>query len=244
MKTPGNKSSALCAVVVCRINAVLTVVCIVATNIVLSCAGTRNPAYRSDEAINTAYLFNDSLAMFHAAGDVFFSLQGERHKTQAVVELKKNTDFSCSIYGPFMQPVAVLSSNTDSARIYVEEQEFRYSINDTVQNIPFFKGFPIIFSDMVRILTGRVIKKDVFLCDPSRQEDKGREKIMYWESDSLTVQMVLVHGGKKVKLLRYEVGGTRPWTCEYSLFEDGLFKEMQFRVDEKNYFSLKYDHIK
>ncbi len=209
----------------------------------VSCAHTQKKILPEEQKQLYSF-FVDSLETVKAYGNIAFSLHGERYRGTITVSLQNWTDFTCEVYTPFAQTIASISSDMDSAEIIIEDREYRIGVFDEVSTIPFFTIYPFIFNDLIRILTGRIIKRDYIISDPSKVVVKGRRTEYIWQSDSLTVSMNSSRGGKKIKRINYNATGGLPWKLEFSSFKNGISKEIYFESEEKNYFSLVFNTIK
>ena len=212
--------------------------------ILLSCTGTpkQKSVLFSKESLSS--LLADKLDRFEASGDIAVSFRGERYRGKIVVTLKDGYNFVCDFYSPFAQIIASLISDKDSAKIIIGENEYRIGVNDNLTLIPFLTHYPFIFSDFIRIITGRVYKRDCFYLDADSIRQEGRREVYEWISDSLNISAMVSGNGKRIKSVSYTALKDSLWKLEYSSFKDGVSRKISFQSEEKNYFSLVFNKIR
>ncbi len=211
--------------------------------LLFSCAGTQKQKAILFTEKENALQFVDSLQGFQAVGEAALTIRGERYRGKISVLLKDGSDFSCEVYGPFAQTIASITSDKDSARFNFEERIYDLSIHDRISTIPFFTIYPFIFSDFVRILTGRIVSQELFSNEPSKVKELRRKTVYTWSSDSLKMEVETAKNGKTVLNIRYSAIKGPSWTLTCSSYKNGICKEIYFKSDEKNYFSLEFDKI-
>ena len=140
----------------------LKVLILVLPVLFFSCAGTQKQKSLFASGKNMSHLLVDRTDKFEAAGDIAVSSRGGRYRGKMSVTIKEGDIFSCDLYSPFGQIVASFTSDKDSARIGIGELEYRVGINDNLSFVPFLMQYPFIFSDLIRILTGRIYKSNCF----------------------------------------------------------------------------------
>ena len=222
----------------------LTTVLIALLLLLLSCTGTQKKKSVLPYEQSLSSLFVDKLDRFEGTGNVEVSFKGERYRGKVLVLINNRDNFVCDFYDPFAHLVASLTSDKDSAKITIGENEYRIAINDNVSFIPYLTQYPFIFSDFIRIITGRVYKREYFSLDADSINEERRRKVYKWISDSLTLSVVASSSGKKIKRVVYTALKDFKWTLEYSSFENGISRKINFESGEKNYFSLEFDTIR
>lgn len=213
--------------------------------IFLSCANTQKiTAFHSEQSVSS--LLIDTLDKFEATGDVAFSIEGERYRGKMTVSLLERTNFVCYFYTPFAQLIASITSDEDSATVIVEERKYRIGINDNLSSIPYFTVYPFSFNDFIRIITGRIFKRDCFNLDADNVAKKGRRIVYEWITDSLHISVMVSNNGRKIKNIIYAATNSKdgPWELEFSSFKNGISKEIRFESKKKNYFSLVLNKVR
>ncbi len=211
--------------------------------LLVCCAATQSRKVILESAQNAILNLPDSLERFNAVGDVAFSLHGERFRGKIDVSIHDWSRFTCEIYGPFAQSIASITSKGDSACIQVEEKEYAAGIKDDVATIPFFTIYPFIIEDVIRILTGRIIKRNLFEQDPVETRILRGRKEYVWSSDSIHIFASLPNNRKKKMRITYSGVKDSHWKLEFSSFKNRISKEIYFESDEKNYFLLEFKKL-
>lgn len=208
-----------------------------------SCAGTQKQKTLFTAEKNISSLIVDRMDSFKATGDIAVSYRGERHRGKMFVAVKNEHMFICEFYTPFAQILASFVSDKDSARISIGELEYRIGINENVSFIPFLTQYPFIFSDLIRILTGRVYKSGCFSDEADTLRRERRRKVYEWISDSVKISVAVSGNGKKIKSISCSKAGEPNWKLNYSSFIDGISRKIDFESGENNYFSLVFESI-
>jgi hypothetical protein len=209
-----------------------------------SCAGTQKKRTLLDSSQGTSSLLRDKMDTFEARGDIAASFNGERHRGELFVSLKDGTVCTCVLYTPFAQILASFTSDNDSARIVLGKCEYRIGIHEDVSRVPFLTQYPFIFSDFIRILTGRVFKNDLVSRDADTVWEKGARKNYEWTSDSLAMAMTVSKVGRRIKSISYIALKGSQWKLVYASFKNGISRKINFESGEKSYFSLVFDSIR
>ena len=208
----------------------------------VSCTATRRLIVQ-DNYHTISRIFVDSVEAMKGFGDIAFSFHGERYRGKLAVSVKEYNHFTGEFYTPFAQTIAAISSDGDSALITIDDRDYKISTAETVSTVPFFTQYPFIFNDLIRILTGRIIRYDIFDSQPSKQKRKRRHVEYIWQADSITVVVGSSRSTKKVRKILYYTNKGISWRIEYSSVRDGLCKEIYFESEGKNYFSLVFDEM-
>lgn len=209
----------------------------------LSCAGMQRQKFLLNNEMDLSLLLVDKLDKFEASGDVSILFERERHQAEIYAAIKEEGNFICEIYGPFAQVIASFISDQDSARITLGDHEYRIGINDNLSFIPFLKKYPFIFTDFIRILSGRVYKSNCFSDNADTLWREGRRHVYQWISDSVRVSAAVSRKGKKIKNVTFSTLGVPYWKLEYSSFNKGISRKINFLSGEKNYFSIVFESI-
>ena len=210
----------------------------------LSCTGTPKQKSVLISKKSLSSLITDKLDRFEASGDFAVSFSSERYRGEIVVTLNERYNFVCDLYSPFGQIIATFISDKDSAKINMGENEYRIGVYDNLSIIPFLTDYPFIFSDFVRIITGRVIKRDCFYPDADTVWQEGRRDVYEWISDSVNISAMVSSDGKRIKNVSCTALKGPFWKLEYSSFKNGISRKISFESGEKNYFSLVFDKMR
>lgn len=199
----------------------------------------------SDRLINVNELIVasvvDSIQTFKGYGNLDLSFEGEHLRGRITVLLNKNGHFTVNIYSLFGHEIASIASGADSAFIIVGGRQQKISIHDSLSIIPFFSKYPFIFSDFVRILTGRLVDIGCFQLKSVSYEQKRRKFFVEWECDSFKI-IIHISGRKgKIRSVTYSDKVTDNWKLHYKSIKAGICKEIYFESYGKNYFSIEFE---
>jgi hypothetical protein len=208
-----------------------------------SCAALHNARHEKIQDTTICALVLDTLHYFNAFGSISLSVKGEKFKGNIAVLLSDTTGFDCTIYSPFAQIVAVISSKNDSAVCSAGDKTTRIGIHDSIGSLQFFFQYPFTFYDVVRILTGRTTNKTFCSLQPDSIYSVRRKEVFRWIKDSVTIDIYFSKYGQKIERVNYINKKGRFWELTLSSMKNGISKVIYFHDSEMNYFSIKYDRI-
>lgn len=211
--------------------------------IFISCASLHNTRYDTIKDAAVCALVSDTLRYFNAFGSLSLSMKGEKFKGNIAVSLSDTTGFDCTIYSPFAQIVAIISSKNDSAVCSAGDKTTRIGIHDSVGSLQFFSQYPFTFYDVARILTGRVMDKGFCSLQPDSFYYVRGKRVLGWKKDTVTIELHFSSHGQKIERVNYIHKKGRFWELTLSSMKSGIGKVIYFHDSEMNYFSIKYNRI-
>jgi hypothetical protein len=183
----------------------------------------------------------DSLRGFQADGTMSGAIKKERFKGDVTVSFSDSTGFNLTMYSPFAQTMALISSKDDSAQCEMGGRITRIGIHDSVNSFDFFSMIPFTLSDLIRIITGVGLKDSCSTSKPDSIKVLRKNKVYYYKKDSFLIA-VTTHKEKTVSVVYTNTGG-KPWELKIASIKDGIGKVICFHDGEMNYFSLVYDRM-
>lgn len=186
----------------------------------------------------------ETLVRFNGFGDITIKAGKERFHGKFDVSLRDTNQFCCDIYSPLAQTLATITASAESVTVEFQNQTYAFHLFDTVSQIPFLANYSFNFSDLIRILTGRLLKQELFYSDADTIK-KYRGKTEYqWKSEQYRLEMVVDNRkGGKIKQICYSTTLKPSWHIFWRSFRNGLFKELYFMGGENNYFLISFEKM-
>lgn len=182
---------------------------------------------------------------FKLSGNIKFLFDEMKVRGKFTAVVKGDSLFFCDIYSNFGHQIASVTIENDDVQILMGDEEFITTKDAPLSTIPFFRDYPLRFSDLARIITGRSILQNT-MSKPWKDKSKVRLKYQYtWHKDQIVIQSLVNRRHSCVRKLRYYTqNNSERWVLEYNRYDDGFFKNIYFKSTDNNYFSLKIKKIK
>ncbi|MGD9199990.1 MAG: hypothetical protein PVI26_00365 [Chitinispirillia bacterium] len=208
----------------------------------LDCSKIRNQRSLTDINRNKdRFFFIDTLNSFQASGDLKLSVDGERFRGKVDIIIKERTNFESTVYTPFSMVIASFRSIKDSVFMEIGESKYTGCLTDTINSLSFFPSIPFNFSDLIRILTGRIIKVDCLL----KEIQLSRRNIIRSQCDSLTFKLILTKNKLKVKSVNISFShGKSLWSADFSKFRNGFSEDIEIISNKSDYLELRLNITK
>ena len=183
----------------------------------------------------------DSLNNFQASGDLKLSFSKKRFRGKIDIILKERTNIELTVYNSLSMIIAYFRSDEDSMFIEIGEEKYTGCLTDTINSLSFFPHIPFNFSDLIRILTGRILKNDCLL----KQIQLSKRNVIDFKCDVVTFFVVLSKNKLKVNSISITSShGSTSWIADFSMFRNGFSENIEIKSNKSDYLLLKLNKIR
>jgi|GEM_PF-6449254 len=195
-----------------------------------------------DDQIRTLFL---SPTSFRGSGTVKMAFEGERRS--AAVDVKSaNGTVKASFYSAFGSPAGSVVTTSDSGVMIFQGERRAFSIDQTPDADLFPWAGNIRFGDLTTLLCGRLPSRFLFTRPPDERINGGGGKsTLVWKNDTVTLSLVFSRHSHRLKrsMLEMHPRGNAGLTVTCGSFFKGTARFISLDVDDRNYFSLKYEQL-
>lgn len=205
---------------------------------------------RSVDAEGTAP-FDDQIRVLFSSpssvrgsGTVKMAVAGERHS--AVVDVHKaNGTVKASLYSSFGAPVGFFAAGSDSGVMSFQGEKRTLAIDQPLDADMFPWAENILIGDLATLLCGRLPPRFSFPRLPDERINGRGKSILVWKSDTVTLSLVFLRHSLRLKrsILEIHPRGNAGLTVTCGSFFKGTARFISLDVDDRNYFSLKYEKL-
>lgn len=210
------------------------------------------PLFRTgpDDTGTISSRFSDFLSetgISQGYGSVEFSIDGERHKGFFDLHCRNDTLLDATFYSPLGSELASVTAGKDSGTVSFNGKTAKLSLDQKLDTLAFPWSRHLRFGDLVTSLTGRVLSGYYSLSlPPDIQTVRGFTKELLWETASERISLIFSRRLRRLKrsVYIYHADSLYGYSIIYDSFSHGIARCISFRVDDLNYFLIKYDRFK
>lgn len=193
-----------------------------------------------DSLFSTLYTVQNPVHM-QCQGDMLFSLDGERFNCAIDMDWKRSGAFKADLFTAFGQTIASILADSMAGKIKTPTLNMSFDLDQTMDSLPLTSARELTFREFSRYLTGRMPQYRFLSGKPdSVLRDHDRISLI-WNRDSVIVKAFIKGDPARIDRVVYQ----RPNGGELSFgaFKQGIAREIAFKEDDKNYFSVRYKNI-
>ena len=154
--------------------------------------------------------------------------------------------FKADIYSPLGGVVISVRADSGAGTVRMDGKEYRFLNDETMDSLPFVWGKSITFGQFMSMLSGQL--PGVFKIVQSKPDTIITERKFtraIWEDSVSSVEVKIKPKEAESKRLYYHSKEyLQYWVMAFGKFHNTLARYIEFRVDDKNYFSIRYERIK
>ena len=185
--------------------------------------------------------------MIAASGDVRISIDGEMHKGTIEVHWHDNGCFNADFYGPFGVIAGSIKATESGGTVTLDEGQYNFAFTQTMDTLPFAWGKDLIFGDLVMVLLGRMPSAYATRMQLSPDSCSNERKTIsgLWKTDSLDIEAIIRKGSERNASVMFVFKKHPPFRyLNFQSFKQGRAFKIEFRENDRNYFSIKYTKVK
>lgn len=210
--------------------------------IVLSC--TQPPVGLNSE-ITVSVLeqieFNELPQKIRGSGDISISADGKGYYGYADINWERSGTFRADFYSPFGTTIASVRADSVNGIASIQEERHEFKINEKIDFLPQGLGSSLTFGELMGLLTGQVS----FFCEKLKAEpdstvSQNRSTALFWKDGDVTIRVDVSKKTRIQSVLMQSQG----WNVKFESIKEKLARNIEFREDDKNYFSIKYEQLK
>ncbi|MGA2506875.1 MAG: hypothetical protein ABSF80_05290 [Chitinispirillaceae bacterium] len=182
-----------------------------------------------------------------ACGDVRISIDGEMHKGTIEVHWHNNGCFNADFYGPFGVIAGSIKGTESGGTVTLAEGQYKFAFTQTMDSLPFAWGKDLTFGDMVMVLLGRMPSAYAARMQLSPDSYSYDRKTIsgLWKTDTLDIHAIIRNRAERQSRVMFVFKKHLPfWYLTFQSFKQGRAFKIEFRENDRNYFSIKYTKVK
>jgi hypothetical protein len=187
------------------------------------------------------------LVPLRGSGKIEYVVDGERQSGWFDVYYGHDSGFTATFYSPFGTIVGAITAANDSGSVSFKGQNYSLTNAQTLDTLSFPRGRELRLEDLISALCGKIIPS---IRLPRRQPDEmlaGVHRTTYvWKEPEKEISILFSKSLRRLKriLVKYSPESGRNYLLLYESFFGGCARIITFKVDDRNYFSIKYERLR
>ena len=175
-------------------------------------------------------------------GDLSIAVQGERYSGSADMEWRKTGFFRADFYSPFGGVVGSVTADSTGGTVTIQDKQYQFLRNQKMDALPFVWGNYLTFGEFIHLLTGQIPPSAAVMKQkPDSVIAEGRRALAIWQTDTFQVRAALNRRSLQIEQIQFQASG---WFMLFRSIQEKLARSIEFREDDRNYFSIRYETLK
>ncbi|NLW32176.1 MAG: hypothetical protein GXY77_12060 [Fibrobacter sp.] len=185
--------------------------------------------------------FSELPKKIRGGGDISLSINGERYYGYADVIWESSGKFRADFYSPFGGVIASARADSLEGIVSIKENQYKFKIDEIMDSLPYSWGKSLTFKEFILLLTGQVsLFSEKLKEEPDSIVSKKRYSKLFWETNS---SMIIAEVNRKSSRIEKIQLQTQLWCMQFHSIKEKLARFIEFREDDNNYFSIKYEQL-